>query len=75
VFAACDAPGTAVRWSDLALRSSDGGRATVAGVQVNYQAVSDGGCATTNSSVDADGFVQRTGEARRTAHGARLRID
>lgn len=75
VFADCDAPGAAVRWSSLALRSSDGERGAVTRVHVNYQAVSDGGCATTNSSVDGVGFVQATGSERGSAHGATLSID
>ena len=69
-----DAPSAAVRWSDLVLRSADGDRVEIRDVQVNYQALSDGGCATTNSSVDAEGFVQRTGEARRIPQGARLQM-
>jgi hypothetical protein len=74
VFAACDAPSAAVRWSALDLQASNGDRVPVTGVRVNYQAVSDGGCSTTNSSVDDGGFVQCTGVARRTAQGVRLSV-
>jgi hypothetical protein len=76
VFAHCDEPGTAVRWSGLRLRAPGGDELEVRAVRVNYQRLDDGGCATTDSSVDTggDGFVQRTGTSRRTAPGARLAL-
>lgn len=75
VFAACDDPPAAVRWTDLAVIASDGGRAPVTAVTVNYQALADGGCQNTSSDVDAAGFVQRTNTARTTPAGSRLTLD
>jgi hypothetical protein len=52
-----------------------GARTAVREVQVNYQAVADGGCITTTSEPGSTpgSFVQRTGTARRTAQGTVLR--
>jgi hypothetical protein len=74
VFAACDDPATAVRWSDLAVIDANGERTSVNRVQVNYQRVGDGGCVTTTSEVGPTpgSFVQRTGSVRRAAQGATL---
>ena len=76
VFAACDDPGTAVRWSDLVVEDASGHRTPVTEVRTNYQRVGDGGCITTSSEVDGagGGFVQRTGVARTTPQGASLRV-
>lgn len=74
VFAPCDAPTTAVRWSDLAMVDADGGRAAVTEATVNYQSRADGGCATTNTSVDGGAFLQRTGTVRTTPQGTVLRL-
>jgi hypothetical protein len=75
VFAACDDPGTSVRWSDLVVEDEHGERSTVSQTRVNYQRVPDGGCVTTTSEVDprTGGFVQRTGTTRTTSQGAVLR--
>ena len=72
VFAACDEPGTCVRWSDLTARTEAGDEVAAAAVSVNYQAVDDGGCVTTDVAVDAVGVVQRTGCHRRTPQGERV---
>jgi hypothetical protein len=74
VFAPCDGPTTAVRWCDLAVIDPAGARHEVHDVTVNYQAVADGGCVTTDAAVDGTGVVQRTGTTRRTAQDARLRL-
>lgn len=76
VFAACDDPTTAVRWSDATLIGADGGRVPVRAADVNYQTLADGGCAVTDSSVDPSGtaWVQRTTTERRTPQGARLSL-
>jgi len=74
VFAPCDAPGTAVRWSDPSATGVDG-RVLVPGeVRVTYQSYEDGGC--TNSATFADGaaVVQATAAGRRVPHGALLRL-
>lgn len=75
VFAPCDAPGGAVRWSAPTVVAADGGAHPVREVSVNYQSLGDGGCVTTDSAADGrGGIVQRTGTARRTPHGARLTL-
>ncbi|MCU0267657.1 MAG: hypothetical protein MUF83_03310 [Acidimicrobiales bacterium] len=74
VFAPCDARGTSVRWSDARVRGSDGTWHGVGAATVNYQALGDGGCVTTDSSVDDTAWVQRTGTARRTRQGSVLRL-
>jgi hypothetical protein len=75
VFADCNAPTTAVRWSELRLQSADGSSVTVATVRTNYQAVLDGGCSNTNSASVADGFEQVTSVPRTTPAGSRLTLD
>ena len=74
VFADCDDPSVAVRWTDLALLAPDGGRVPVEAASINYQAPGDGGCVSTDIAVDERAFVQRTASTRRTAGGARLRL-
>jgi len=74
VFASCDDPGSAVRWSDLAVIDNTGRRSVVSSATVNYQSLADGGCATTDVQIDDLGVVQRTGVARRTRHGTRIRL-
>jgi len=74
VFAACDAPGTEVRWSDLRLTSETGTHHAVSHVVVNYQAVADGGCVSTDARVDEHGVAQITGTTRTTSRAARLPI-
>ena len=61
VFARCDAPSVAVRWSDL---SPDPGL-----MRPTYQSHQDGGCANTRSTRDGDGWVQRTNVERQTQTG------
>ena len=72
VFARCDDPSARVRWSGLTLEDDQGGRTAASRLQVNYQALSDGGCVTTDSSADGVGVVQATGTTRRTPQGAVL---
>jgi hypothetical protein len=78
VFADCDHPSAAVRWTDLAVTTVDGDRVTIDGVRLNYQTFADGGCANTDTSVGADGggvgFVQRTSSPRDHPTGTRLRL-
>ena len=72
VFAPCDAPPVAVRWTNLETESARGGWQPVDLVDVNYQHYNAGGCSNTDSSVDVDGFVQRTNTGRSTPQGATL---
>lgn len=74
VFAHCDHPSVAVRWSDLEARAVDGELVRASAVRLNYQTFSDGGCANSNTSVDGNGFVQRTATARVNPTGARLAL-
>lgn len=74
VFAACDAPGTEVHWSDLRLKSESGADHAVSHVVVNYQAVADGGCVSTDARVDGHGVSQLTGTTRTTPRAERLPV-
>jgi hypothetical protein len=74
VFARCDDPGASVRWSALQMIDGEGRATEARRVRVNYQSLADGGCTTTDSSVDDVGVVQRTGTVRRTPQGAVLPI-
>ncbi len=74
LFTRCDDPGVEVRWSALRLWSATGEVHDVQQVRVNYQALGDGGCSTTDVQVDADGVVQRSGTRRRTPTGAVLAV-
>jgi hypothetical protein len=73
VFARCDDPSSAVRWSDLVGVTVAGDEVRPQAVHVNYQSVAAGGCSNTSSEPDgAGGFVQRTNTARATPQGAVL---
>lgn len=78
VFADCDHPAAAVRWTDLEVTTIDGARTAIDRVRLNYQSHLDGGCANTDTSVDASGprpgFVQRSGRPRQHPTGARLSL-
>lgn len=74
VFAHCEEPGGAVRWSDLGGRTADGTPVAPVAVVVNYQSHAEGGCSNTTAGVDDGGFVQRTATARVTPQGARLAL-
>lgn len=78
VFAHCDHPSAAVRWSDLEVTTADGSRVAVEAVRLNYQTHGDGGCANTDTSVDRSGprpgFVQRTSCPRVNGTGTRLSL-
>lgn len=73
-FADCDHPSAAVRWTDLTAVTVDDERFDVSTVRLNYQTHADGGCANTESSIDGDGFVQRTTVERRSPTGNRLTL-
>ncbi|HEV7720968.1 MAG TPA: hypothetical protein VGO60_06775 [Iamia sp.] len=67
VFAACDDPTTAVRWSDLSGVTASGTVVRPVAVRTRYQAVPDGGCSNTSSDPDGQGgIVQRTHVPRAT---------
>lgn len=76
VFAHCDHPSTCVRWSGLEADLGDGsGTIRARTVRLNYQTHSDGGCANTDTSIDGDGFVQRTNTGRTNGPGSLLALD
>jgi hypothetical protein len=74
VFARCDDPSVAVRWSAATVTGSDGAVQLVESMSVNYQSAADGGCSNTDASADSVGYVQRTCAARTTPRGAVLRV-
>jgi hypothetical protein len=76
VFADCDHPSVAVRWSNLVATPAAGGAITALTVRTNYQSHADGGCANTDSSVDSEGlgFVQRTNSDRANRGGSLLTL-
>ena len=76
VFADCDHPSVAVRWTNLSADLAGGGEVRALSVRTNYQSFSDGGCANTDSSLDptGPGFVQRTSVARVNHGGAILTL-
>ncbi|MFM7063281.1 MAG: hypothetical protein ACKO04_07285 [Actinomycetes bacterium] len=74
VFAHCDHPGAAVRWSAPRARTVDGVVVAPAAVLLNYQTHADGGCANTSSEADGAGVVQRTNTVRVHPTGTRLAL-
>ncbi len=74
VFAHCDHPSSAVRWTGLQARIADGGVVEPRSVRLNYQTYLDGGCANSNTSVENGGLVQRTNAVRTNPTGAQLQI-
>lgn len=74
VFAHCDHPSVAVRWTDLEAVTADGEPISIESVRLNYQAHEKGGCANTATTVDGGGWVQRTNTARVTHTGDRLSL-
>lgn len=73
VFARCDDPSTAVRWSRPAVLAA-GEPVRPPGVRTSYQTHADGGCANTDSSPDDVGIVQRTSTPRLNGAGTRLEV-
>jgi hypothetical protein len=76
VFARCDAPPVAVRWSGLRATTSDGEVVAPVAVHVNYQRRADGGCDNSTALPDGDGDGDAvrliTGTDRLVPQGARL---
>jgi hypothetical protein len=67
IFAPCDAPSSAVRWSALAPAPTT--------VRVTYQSYETGGCTnTTTERSGTDGFVQRTNTRRTVADFTTLTV-
>lgn len=74
VFARCDDPPAAVRWSDPVAFDDAGRPAQPPSVSVNYQRHADGGCSNTTAFLDGVGVCQRTGCERTTPQGATLAV-
>lgn len=74
VFADCDHPSVAVRWTDLEVVTESGEAARIDTVRLNYQSHANGGCANTDTSIDGVGFVQRTNTTRTSPTGTRLTV-
>jgi hypothetical protein len=73
VFARCDDPSVAARWSDFEIRTEAGDRFAPTALTVNYQSHADGGCANTTSVPDDQGgVVQVTSNERTTPQGTAL---
>jgi hypothetical protein len=72
VFARCDDPPVAVRWSGFRVTAVDGRVVAPVAVLVNYQRRADGGCDNTTALPDGDGVRQVTATERLVPQGARL---
>ena len=68
-FAQCDAPRATVRWSELTMVNRSGAALPVRAVRTNFQSVADGGCSTSDSTVDGASVLQSTGVSRTTSTG------
>ena len=74
VFARCDDPPVAVRWSGLEAVTQAGDVVRPDRVTVSYQRHADGGCDNTNVTVDGDAVVQVTNTSRAAGHGTVLAL-
>lgn len=75
VFADCDAPSVAVRWSELEAVDETGAVVRPEAVHVNYQAPEAGGCPNTTVAFDGvGGFFQVTNTPRLVMRGDRLPV-
>jgi hypothetical protein len=74
VFARCDDPPVAVRWSGFWAETHLGQVVAPEAVVVNYQRRHDGGCDNTTALADDDGIRQITGVERQVPNGARLAL-
>jgi hypothetical protein len=72
VFARCDAPPLAVRWSGFRATTADGQVVAPVTMHVNYQRRADGGCDNTTALPDGDAVRQVTATDRLVPQGARL---
>jgi hypothetical protein len=74
VFARCDAPPVAVRWSGFRATTAQGRVVAPVAVHVNYQRREDGGCDNSTALADGDAVRQITGTERLVPQGARLAL-
>ncbi len=74
VFADCDAPSVAVRWSELKGVDAQGVELTPSGVQVNYQSEEAGGCSNTTVALEDGNILQVTGVPRTVEQGSFMQL-
>ena len=74
VFARCDDPPVAVRWSGFRATLATGEVVSPVALRVNYQGRSQGGCDNTSAIPDGDGVVQVTNTPRQVPTGARIEL-
>jgi hypothetical protein len=74
VFARCEHPTCAVRWSRLKAVTAEGVDVWPATVRVNYQSRTDGGCDNTTVGTDELGLLQVTNSQRRIPQDAILPV-
>ena len=72
VFARCDAPPVAARWSEFRAITTQRRVVTPTAVRVNYQSRADGGCDNSTAVPHGDAVRQVTGTERLVPQGARL---
>jgi hypothetical protein len=72
VFAPCDAPPLAVRWSAFRATTAPGRVVAPVAVHVNYQRHEDGGCDNSTALADGGAVRQITGTERLVPQGTRL---
>ena len=74
VFARCEQPSVAVRWSNFEVVTATGDRRRPPTVRVNYQTRADGGCDNTTAGADELGILQVTSAPRQVPQGAMLPV-
>jgi hypothetical protein len=72
VFARCDDPPVAVRWSGFEARTASGDVVRPTAVVTSYQQRGDGGCDNTTARPDGDGVLQLTNTPRAVPPGATI---
>jgi hypothetical protein len=70
VFARCEHPSVAVRWSGLEATTAAGARVVPTGLAVSYEARAAGGCDNTTVAADEAGVLQITATDRTIPHGS-----
>ncbi len=71
-FCPCDAPRYEASWSNATVVTDNDEVRPITAMRVDYQPHAAGGCTNTNTVVDGDSFVQRTGQLRTTKAGTTL---
>lgn len=74
VFAPCDAPSAAVKWTDPVVETMAGDVVVVKSARVNYQTEREGGCSNTTVEHVSGGVVQRTSAQRTIPAGATVKF-